>query len=217
MPLVGGGGIDTFMNRAFALPSTGIGVSSPESVADRLINRAALSLGRRRRAQDQIFDLKVMVADPQPQQPRVITRPFERGVGAGLMATVPVEIGGLRGFHTLRFAYSNARLRPRRQPEAIARSRLDQKGLLVRLYAINGIDASETNPKLGWGLFLATLSDQSIRSDGACSSVLRNNLMTGHEDDLWERRLLPLRADPAAPFGLAARSIVAAKAASGLL
>ena len=27
-PLVGGGGIDTFMNRAFALPSTGVGVTA---------------------------------------------------------------------------------------------------------------------------------------------------------------------------------------------
>ena len=52
-----------------------------------------------------------MVADPRnAQQIRgSSTRPFERGVASGGARPCHVEIGGLRGFHTLRVAYSNAR------------------------------------------------------------------------------------------------------------
>ncbi|WP_246716840.1 MULTISPECIES: carbohydrate porin [unclassified Methylocystis] len=194
-PLVGGGGIDTFMNRAFALPSTGIGVSSPESVADRLIIAPPYLLGGVAALKTKYFDLRVMVADPRnAQQARVITRPFERGVGAGLMATVPVEIGGLNGFHTLRFAYSNARgfdlddIGERRQ--AIARLRgLTKKGFWFVSYAVQQYFVqSATDPKLGWGLFtLATLSDGNPNPVrwSMLVGLAGYNLMTGREDDRW--------------------------------
>lgn len=194
-PLVGGGGIDTFMNRAFALPSTGIGVSSPESVADRLIIAPPYLLGGVAALKTKYFDLRVMVADPRnAQQARVITRPFERGVGAGLMATVPVEIGGLNGFHTLRFAYSNARgfdLDDIGETRAsIARLRgLTKKGFWFVSYAVQQYFVqSATDPKLGWGLFtLATLSDGNPNPVrwSMLVGLAGYNLMTGREDDRW--------------------------------
>ena len=194
-PLVGGGGIDTFMNRAFALPSTGIGVSSPESVADRLIIAPPYLLGGVAALKTKYFDLRVMVADPRnAQQARVITRPFERGVGAGLMATVPIEIGGLKGFHTLRFAYSNARgfdLDDIGETRAsIARLRgLTKKGFWFASYAVQQYFVqSATDPKLGWGLFtLATLSDGNPNPVrwSMLVGLAGYNLMTGREDDRW--------------------------------
>ncbi|WP_246657263.1 carbohydrate porin [Methylocystis sp. B8] len=193
-PLVGGGGIDTFMNRAFALPSTGIGVSSPETVADRLIIAPPYLLGGVAALKTQYFDLKIMVADPRnAQQPRVIERPFERGIGAGLMATVPVEIGGLKGFHTFRFAYSNARgfdLEDIGESAAIARLRgITKKGYRFVSYAIQQyLMQSETDPKVGWGLFtLATLSDGNPNPVrwSMLVGLAGNNLMAGREEDRW--------------------------------
>ncbi|MGD9544599.1 MAG: carbohydrate porin [Methylocystis sp.] len=216
-PLVGGGGIDTFMNRAFALPSTGIGVSSPESVADRLIIAPPYLLGGAATLKTKYFDLKVMVADPRnAQQPRVIERPFERGVGAGVMATVPVEIGGLRGFHTLRAAYSNARgfdlddIGETRQ--AIARLRgLTKKGFWFVSYAVQQyLMQSETDPKVGWGLFtLATRSDGNPNPVkwSMLVGLAGNNLMSGREDDLWGVGFYHYGLTPPLLSGLAMRKI----------
>lgn len=194
-PLIGGGGIDTFMNRAFALPSTGIGVSSPESVADRLIVAPPYLLGAAVALKTQYVDLKLMVADPRnAQQPRVIERPFERGVGAGIMATIPTEIAGLRGFHTFRVAYSNARgfdlddigeVRPQ-----IARLLgITKKGFRFASYAIQqNFMQSEEHPEIGWGLFtLATLSDGNPNPVrwSMLVGLAGNNLMRGRELDRW--------------------------------
>ena len=51
-----------------------------------------------------------MIADPRSAiNPRVIERPFEKGLALGGAVTLKTEIAGLRGFHTLRAACSNAR------------------------------------------------------------------------------------------------------------
>lgn len=194
-PLIGGGGIDTFMNRAFALPSTGIGVSSPESVADRLIVAPPYLLGAVVALKTSLVDLKLMVADPRnAQQPRVIERPFERGVGAGLVATVPAELGGLRGFHTFRVAYSNARGfdlddSGERRPLVARLLGITKKGFRFASYAIQQyFQQSEADPNVGWGLFtLATLSDGNpnpIRWS-MLVGLAGNNLTPGREDDRW--------------------------------
>lgn len=215
-PLVGGGGIDTFMNRAFALPSTGIGVSSPESVADRLIVAPPYLLGGVAALKTKYFDLKVMVADPRnAQQPRVIERPFERGVGAGLMATVPVEIGGLQGFHTFRVAYSNARgfdLEDIGESQMIARLRgITKKGYRFVSYAVQQyLMQSATDPKVGWGLFtLATLSDGNPNPVrwSVVAGLAGNNLMTGREDDRWGVGYYHFRLSQPLLSGLEARRI----------
>lgn len=194
-PLVGGGGIDSFMNRAFALPSTGIGVGSPESVADRLIAAPPYLLGASVGLKTKFADIRLMVADPRnAQNSRVLERPFERGVGAGLMITIPTEIAGLRGFHTFRAAYSSARgfdlddigeARPR-----IARLLgITKKGFHFASYAIQQYFVqSETNPNVGWGLFsLLTLSDGNPNPVkwSMLVGLAGNNLAPGREDDRW--------------------------------
>ena len=215
-PLVGGGGIDTFMNRAFALPSTGIGVSSPETVADRLIIAPPYLLGGVAALKTKYFDLKIMVADPRnAQQPRVIERPFERGIGVGLMATVPIEIGGLKGFHTLRVAYSNARgfdLDDIDDTPAIARLKgITKKGYRFVSYAVQQyFMQSETDPKVGWGLFtLATLSDGNPNPVkwSMLVGLAGNNLMAGREEDRWGVGFYHFGLTQPLLSGLAARRI----------
>ncbi|MGD9542298.1 carbohydrate porin [Methylocystis sp.] len=215
-PLVGGGGIETFMNRSFALPSTGIGVSSPESVADRLIVAPPYLLGGVGALKTKYFDLKVMVADPRnAQQPRVIQRPFERGVGAGLMLTVPFEIGGLHGFHTVRAAYSSARgfdLEDIGESQRIARLRgITKKGYRFVSYAVQQyLMQSADDPKVGWGVFsLATLSDGNPNPVkwSVVAGLAGNNLMTGREDDRWGVGYYHYRLSPLLLSGLAMRRI----------
>lgn len=215
-PLVGGGGIETFMNRSFALPSTGIGVSSPESVADRLIIAPPYLLGGVAALKTKYFDLKLMVADPRNAlQPRVIQRPFERGIGAGLMLTVPVEIGGLKGFHTVRVAYSNARgfdLEDIDETPRIAQLKgITKKGYRFVSYAIQQyLMQSATDPKVGWGVFsLATLSDGNPNPVrwSVVAGLAGNNLMTGREDDRWGVGYYHYRLSPLLLSGLQARRI----------
>ena len=98
------------------------------------------------------------------ENPKVIEHPFEKGVAAGVSATVPTEIFGLSGFHTFRAAYSDARgmdlddigaIRP------LVASVVTKKGYWFGSYAIQqNLFQSETNPAVGWGLFgLAAQSD----------------------------------------------------------
>lgn len=193
-PLVGGGGLDSFMNRAFALPSTGIGVASPESVADRLIVAPPYLLGAAVGVKTKLADIRLMVADPRnAQNPRVLERPFERGVGAGLMVTIPTEVAGLRGFHTFRAAYSNARGFDLDDIDLPARrARLfgvTKKGFRFASYAIQQyFMQSESNPNIGWGLFtLVTLSDGNPNPVrwSMLVGLAGNNLAPGREDDRW--------------------------------
>ncbi len=194
-PLIGGGGLDTFMNRAFALPSTGIGVASARTVADRLIVSPPYILGGVATLKTQAATLTLIFADPRnAANPRVLQRPFERGVGVVGGVTVPVEIAGQRGFHTLRGGYSNARgfdlddtddLRARlatRQP-------VTKKGFWLASYAVQQyLVSSADDPSVGWGLFgLATLSDGNPNPVrwSALAGVAGNNLLPGRADDQW--------------------------------
>jgi porin len=194
-PLIGGGGIDTFMNRAFAVPSTGIGVSSPGSVADRLIVAPPYLIGGIVTLKAEPVKLTLMVADPRnAQNPRVIERPFEKGVGVGVAATLTTEIAGLRGYHTLRGAYSNARGFDLEdiadvRSELAAGGSITKKGYRFASYAIQQyLVQSENNPEIGWGLFaLATLSDGNpnpIRWS-VLAGLAGNNLFEGRENDRW--------------------------------
>jgi porin len=194
-PLIGGGGLDTFMNRAFALPSTGIGVASPGTVADRLIVSPPYILGGIATLKTDFATATLVFADPRnAANPRVLQRPFERGVGVVGGVTVPIEIGGLRGFHTIRGGYSNARgfdleetddLRAR----LIARQPVTKKGFWLASYAVQQyLVASPDNPSVGWGLFgLATLSDGNPNPVrwSALAGLAGNNLLPGRADDQW--------------------------------
>lgn len=194
-PLIGGGGLETFMNRAFALPSTGIGVASPGTLADRLIVSPPYILGGVATLKTQLATFTLIVADPRnAQNPRVLERPFERGVGVVGGVTAPVQILGLHGFHTLRGGYSNARgfdlddsddLRAR----LASRQPVTKKGFWLASYAVQQYLVQDPdNPDVGWGLFgLATLSDGNPNPVrwSMLAGLAGNNLLPGRADDKW--------------------------------
>ena len=84
-PLIGGGGIDTFMNRAFALPSTGVAYTALRGAAgDRVILSAPYLFGGIVTIKSEPFNFALMIADPRSAiDPGVIERPFEKGLAVG--------------------------------------------------------------------------------------------------------------------------------------
>ena len=83
--MIGGGGIDTFMNRAFALPSTGVAYTALRGAAgDRVILSAPYLFGGIVTIKSEPFNFALMIADPRSAiDPRVIERPFEKGLAVG--------------------------------------------------------------------------------------------------------------------------------------
>jgi porin len=196
-PLIGGGGIDTFMNRAFALPSTGVAYTALRGNAgDRVVISAPYLIGGIATLRTDPVDLAVMIADPRSAiDPRVVEHPFEKGLAVGGAATLKTEIAGLRGFHTWRAAYSNARgfdlddITDLPRPAALGSAVRTKKGFWFTSYAIQQyLVQSEQNPAVGWGLFaLATLSDgnPSPVKWSVLAGLGGNNLMAGRENDRW--------------------------------
>ncbi len=196
-PLIGGGGIDTFMNRAFALPSTGVAYTAlPGAPGDRVVLSAPYLIAAIVAIKTEPVNFGFIIADPRSAiDPTVVAHPFAKGLAVGASATLKTKIAGLSGFHTLRAAYSNARgvdlediaLVPR--PLALGGSAGTKKGFWFASYAIQQyLVQSEQNPQLGWGLFtLATLSDgnPSPVRWSALAGVGGNNLMPGRENDRW--------------------------------
>jgi porin len=196
-PLIGGGGIDTFMNRAFALPSTGVAYTALRGNAgDRVVISAPYLVGGIVTFRTEPADFALMIADPRSAiDPQVVEHPFEKGMAVGGAATLKTEIAGLRGFHTLRAAYSNARgidledITDLPRPSALGGSVRTKKGFWFTSYAIQQYFVqSERNPAVGWGLFaLATLSDgnPSPVKWSVLAGLGGNNLMTGRDNDRW--------------------------------
>jgi len=194
-PLIGGGGLDTFLNRAFALPSTGIGVASPGTVSDRLIISPPYLLAGIAKLKTQPATFELIVADPRnAQDPKVLEHPFARGVGVVGGVTVPVPIMGLNGYHSIHGGYSNARgfnlddtndLRGR----LLVGQTLTKKGFWLASYAVQQyLVQSPDDPNVGWRLFgLATLSDGNpnpVRWSTLVGFAGRN-LLPGRVNDQW--------------------------------
>ncbi len=201
-PLIGGGGIDTFMNRAFALPSTGVAYTAAKGApVDRLVISApyllaaALTFKTDPIVQKSPAIFTLLLADPRSaQDPQVIEHPLEKGWAFGASATLPVEIAGLQGFQTVRAAYSNAK---GIDLEAVAERPIPvtpgtiglKKGYWFTSYAIQqNIFQSDANPAVGWGLFtLATFSDGNPNPVkwSTLAGLAGNNLLEGRENDRW--------------------------------
>jgi porin len=196
-PLIGGGGIDTFMNRAFALPSTGVAYTAFRGGAgDRVVLSAPYLIGGIVTIKTEPINFALMIADPRSAiDPRVIEHPFEKGLAVGGAATLKTEIAGLRGFHTWRAAYSNARgidledIADLSRRSALGSLVTTKKGFWFTSYAIQqNFVQSEQNPETGWGLFtLATLSDgnPSPVRWSVLAGLGGNNLLAGRENDRW--------------------------------
>jgi porin len=196
-PLIGGGGIDTFMNRAFALPSTGVAYTAFRGGAgDRVVLSAPYLIGGIVAIKTEPVNFALMIADPRSAiDPRVIEHPFEKGLAVGGAATLKTEIARLRGFHTWRAAYSNARgidledITDLSRRSARGSLVTTKKGFWFTSYAIQqNFVQSEQNPETGWGLFtLATLSDgnPSPVRWSVLAGLGGNNLLAGRENDRW--------------------------------
>jgi porin len=92
-PLVGGGGLDTFMHATIATPISGI---TPPYILGAIVNVTT-----------QPLRYTVMIYDPRnAQSSDVLKHPFDEGVVLSGAATRLVPIGGRLGTHTLRVAYS---------------------------------------------------------------------------------------------------------------
>jgi porin len=86
-PLIGGGGINTFMNVGLAAPISGV---TPPYLLGGLLTVKT----------DPVI-IGLFVYDPRNAQDReVIEHPFAKGVTTSLSLTFPVKIAGLNGYYT---------------------------------------------------------------------------------------------------------------------
>jgi porin len=92
-PLLGGGGIDTFMNTALAAPISGV---TPPYI-----------FGAIGTLETEPAKFTFMAYDPRNAQgTAVLDDPFGKGVVLSVIGTVPVTVAGRDGWQTLRVAYS---------------------------------------------------------------------------------------------------------------
>jgi len=195
-PLLGGGGIDTFMNRAFALPSTGVSYTARRGgPGDRVVISAPYLIGGIASVKTEPITFALALVDPRSAiDPRVIERPFEKGVAVGGAATLKTNLADLQGYHTVRVAYSNARgidldSVDGRLPPSAAGVPATKKGFWFASYAIQqNLFQSRENPNVGWGLFtLGNVTDgnPSPVKWSVIAGLAGNNLLEGRENDRW--------------------------------
>jgi porin len=168
-PLIGGGGLNTFMNRAFALPSTGVSYTSENGGAgDRVVLSSPYSLGGMVEYKKDPLQLDLFFTDPRSaQSPRVIQRPFEEGVAVGGGIGYSTNFFSLKGTHMLRAAYSNASginlsdiTDSGRSITTIQGSEKKKGYWFSSYYFTQNLYQSLNDPEKGWGIFgLYTLSD----------------------------------------------------------
>jgi porin len=181
-PLMGGGGINTFMNLGLAAPASG--VTPPYIVGGSLTLKTKPA----------IFNL--FVYDPRnAQNSDVIENPFSEGTTTSLTTTVPVKIAGLTGYQGVRGVYSTKKgldlvdvpqlLLP---PESQSVPGTKQ-GYWYFAYSFQQyLFQSTTNPKEGWGVF-----GQVSISDGnpnpiewsLLAGIGGSSLLPGRSLDRW--------------------------------
>ncbi len=181
-PLVGGGGLDTFMNTAIAAPISGV---TPPYLYGGIVTL---------KTDPAIFTL--MVYDPRNAQgSSVLATLFSKGVTGSLSMTVPVSIGGLSGFYAVRGVYSsksgqdlNDVLIKKLLPDNLEPN-LEKTGYRYGQISFQQfLFQHAEKPGVGWGLF----GDAAV-SDGnpnpfrwrLTGGVGGNNLMEGRELDRW--------------------------------
>lgn len=146
-PLVGGGGLDTFMNTALAAPISGV---TPPYILGGLLS-----------VRTEPASFGFFVYDPRSAQDSdVIEKPFDDGVTFSLSTTVPIQISGLRGFQNLRGVYStqegiDLRDVPQLQlPPELRDETGKQDPYWYFSYSFQQyLHHDDTDPSRGWGLF----------------------------------------------------------------
>ncbi|WP_444886566.1 carbohydrate porin [Microbulbifer sp. JMSA008] len=181
-PLIGGGGLDTFMNIGLAAPISGV---TPPYL-----------FGAIGKVKADYATFTLMVYDPRnAQMKEVIRSPFAEGKTTSLSATFPTKINDQKGFYTVRGVYSSKKgLNLSTIPSlldlpAASESILTRKGywylstsVQQYLYHYPG------NPDIGWGLFA-----EGAISDGNpnplkwhfLAGVGGQGLFPGRQQDRW--------------------------------
>ena len=152
-PILGGGGLETFMNTAFAAPISGV-------TPPYLFGGTATY-----RTEPAIYTL--MIYDPRnAAEPDVVRNPFETGVTTSLSVTFPVQPRDLPGVYSLRGVYSTQ--------DGLDLDSVPELVLPPASQNINTRDGywyasasmqqylwkDAADPKVGWGLFgQASISD----------------------------------------------------------
>ncbi|WP_417686351.1 carbohydrate porin [Roseibium sp.] len=146
-PLLGGGGLDTFMNLGLAAPISGV---TPAYLLGGLFSYKTAPA---------TFNL--FIYDPRNAQDwDVIRNPFAEGFTTSLSATVPLTVAGRSGFHTFRGVYSTQEgydlrdipqlgLPPELQDEPRKKANPWYLSYAFQQYLFHDPD----NPGKGWGVF----------------------------------------------------------------
>jgi porin len=196
-PLIGGGGLNTFMNRAFALPSTGVSYTSETGGAgDRVVLSSPYSLGGMAEYKKGPLQLDLFLTDPRSaQSPRVIQHPFEEGIALGGGIGYSTSLFSLNGTHMLRAAYSNASGINLNSISDIGRSISTLQGSETKkgywfssYYFTQNLYQSASNSEKGWGIFgLYTLSDGNPTPIkwSMLAGLAGYNLFEERKDDRW--------------------------------
>jgi porin len=153
-PLIGGGGRTTFWNLGLAAPLSGV---TPPYVVGALLS-----------LQTAPARFSLFVYDPRNAQAnQVLRRPFAEAATVSLSATVPLDVAGLPGFHTLRLVGSSQRgtdfadIPQLLLPTASARVLGTRQGYFYGAYSFQQfLWTDPADRRRGWGLFgQAALSD----------------------------------------------------------
>lgn len=184
-PLIGGGGLDTFMNTAFAAPISG--VTPPYIVGGIASLKTAPA------------NFTLMIYDPRNAQHwDVIENPFAEGTTTSLSVTVPTKIAGLSGYYGVRGVYSSKEgldladipqllLPP--GSDGTARAALSKDGYRYFSASVQQyLYQDPNNPAVGWGFF----ADAAV-SDGNpnpfkwhfLGGLAGNSPIAGREQDRW--------------------------------
>ena len=185
-PLEGGGGLDTFQNIGFAAPVSGI---TPPYILGASLGLATEPVA-----------FSALIYDPRNAQDfDVIRRPFDEGVTLSLTGTVPTNLFGRRGGHSLRGAYSTQEGLdlsdipqigvPEEFEDEIEEDFSNTRGYWYVAYSFHQyfgeLDAASGK---GWGLF-----GEAAISDGNPNPLRGhwylglggNSLIPGRSDDRW--------------------------------
>jgi porin len=184
-PIIGGGGLDTFMNLGLAAPITGV---TPPYLLGSIASFKTDSLM-----------LTAMVYDPRNAQDHdVLKRPFSEGVTTSVSAALPIQIAGLSGSYGLRGVYSTQEgvdfnaipgllLAP--ASRSGGESALTKKGYWYVAGTLQQFLWHDVaNPRVGWGFFA-----EGGVSDGnpnpvkwhAFAGFGGNSPLGGRQADLW--------------------------------
>jgi porin len=146
VPILGGGGLDTFTHLGLAAPASGV---TPPYIYGGMATIRTPNL-----------IVSGMLYDPRnAQDPEVIRKPFTDGRTFSLSATVPTKVAGLPGFYGVRVASSNAKgLNLARLPElalpGVTQARLQKQGYrYVSFSAQQYLWADPGAPGRGIGVF----------------------------------------------------------------